>query len=71
MLFRSSLLESLLIQVHSRYHVKQDVIYLFGWIASSVIQNHLTDLGTDGDGVALVDWETHLKRVQARHTEGG
>ena len=68
---RNSLLESLLIQVHSRYHVKQEVIYLFGWIASNVIQNPLTDLGTDGDGVALVDWETQLKRVQARHMEGG
>ena len=69
--FKNSLLEGLLLQVYSRYHGKQEVIYLFGWIASSVIQNPLTSIGTDAEGVALLGWETQLKRVQARHTEGG
>ena len=59
---RNSLLESLLLQVHSRYHGKQEVIYLFGWIASSVIQNPLAGPGTDGEGVALIEWETGIKR---------
>ncbi len=59
---RNSLLEGLLLQVHSRYHGKQEVIYLFGWIASSVIQNPLKGPGTDGEGVALIEWETGIKR---------
>jgi hypothetical protein len=54
---RNSLLESLLLQVHSRYHGKQEIMYLFGWIDSNVIQNPLTGIGTDGDGVALIELE--------------
>jgi hypothetical protein len=58
---RNSLLESLLLQVYSRYHGKQEVIYLFGWIASGVIQNPLTGPGSDGDGVTLLGFETQLR----------
>jgi hypothetical protein len=32
-------------------------MYLFGWIDSNVIQNPLTGIGTDGDGVALIELE--------------
>ncbi len=59
--FKNSLLEGLLLQVYSRYHGKQEVIYLFGWIASSVIQNPLTSIGTDGGWVTLFEWETQLR----------
>jgi len=62
--FKNSLLEGLLRQVYSRYHGKQEVIYLFGWIASSVIQNPLTGQGTDSEGVALLGWETQVRRIQ-------
>jgi hypothetical protein len=62
--FRNSLLEGLLLQVYSRYHVKQEVIYLFGWIASSVIQNPLTSPGEASEGVTLFEWETQVGRYK-------
>jgi hypothetical protein len=62
--FRNSLLEGLLLQVYSRYHGKQEVIYLFGWIASSVIQNPLTSPGEASEGVTLFEWETQVGRYK-------
>ena len=59
---KNNLLEGLLLQVHSRYHMEQEILVLFGWIASNMIPNPLTGPGIDGEGVALIEWETGIKR---------
>ena len=57
---KENLLESLLVQIHSRYQKKQTVFYMFGWIASNVIPNPLTRSGMDSEGAGLLEWELHV-----------
>ena len=63
---KHNLLESLLIQVHSRYQTKPEVFYLFGWMASDVISNPVIHSGMNSEGVGLLEWETPVRAAPVR-----
>jgi len=61
---KKNLLTDLLLQVHSRYRGEQEKMVLFGWINAHVIPNPFIGPHIDSDGVALLEWETPIERVQ-------
>jgi hypothetical protein len=58
---QKDLMESLLRLVHSRYHSREDVLHLFGWIESELISVNLNHSGITGEGVALLEWEIPVR----------
>jgi len=58
---QKSLVQDLLISIHSLHNSQQNSLHLFGWIESHVIPTSLEKTGLTAGGVALLEWEIPVK----------
>ncbi len=56
-IMKKNIIDDVVARIDSRYRSRQDVLYLFGWIASGVIQHGLHPSADRGEDIALFEWE--------------